>query len=250
MRRNCDGDEAALLLLMDALLNFDRRLLPDTRGAKYMDSPLVISDVLDLNSIDSEAYNMDIVDKYPLEFYEATIRYEKPSNVKIKTVKNILNSEDKKILFTKDTDDINAGVNVSAYKVLDTMSSKVDSQMQLEEKIMAVDASDMARIIIEKHFIKDIKGNLRRFGTQEFRCVKCNQTYTRPPLSGRCTKCGGNLVLTSSEGNIRKYLYLSLKLAEKYNVPSMVKQQLQILKSEIDSIFGESKSKQMTLSAL
>jgi len=250
MRRNCDGDEAALLLLMDALLNFDRRLLPDSRGAKYMDSPLVISDVLDLNSIDSEAYNMDIVDKYPLEFYEATLRYEKPSNVHIATVKDILNSEDKRILFTKDTDDINAGVNVSAYKVLDTMSSKVESQMQLEEKIMAVDASDMARIIIEKHFIKDIKGNLRRFGTQEFRCVKCNQTYTRPPLSGRCTKCGGNLVLTSSEGNIRKYLYLSLKLAEKYNVPSMVKQQLQILKSEIDSIFGESKSKQMTLSAL
>ncbi|MEM3190681.1 MAG: DNA polymerase II large subunit [Candidatus Parvarchaeota archaeon] len=250
MRRNCDGDEAALILLMDALLNFDRRLLPDTRGAKYMDSPLVISDMLDLNGIDSEAYNVDIVDRYPLEFYEATLRYEKPSNVRIKTVKDILNSDTKRILFTKDTDDINNGVNVSAYKVLDTMSSKVGGQMFLEEKIRAVDASDVARIIIEKHFIKDIKGNLRRFGTQEFRCVRCNQTYSRPPLSGRCTKCGGNLVLTSSEGNIKKYLYLSLKLAEDYSVPDTVKQKLQILKSEIDSIFGESRQKQLTLDAI
>ncbi len=248
MRRNCDGDEASLLLLTDMLLNFDRGLLPDSRGARYMDSPLVLSTRLDLNSVDSEAYNIDIVDKYPVEFYEATLSYSKPSDVKIKQVRSILNQPDAVIYFTHDTDNINEGVNVSSYKTLETMREKVISQMDLEEKLRAVDLSDIARIIIDKHFIKDIKGNLRRFGTQEFRCVKCNEKYRRIPLVGKCIRCGGNIVLTSSEGTIKKYLYLSMEIADKYSVHSYLKNELSLLKSEIDTIFGVVISKQMSLS--
>ncbi len=249
MRRNCDGDEAAVMLFEDALLNFDHLLLPEARGAKYMDAPLVISDVIDINSVDSEAYNLDIVSKYPLEFYEATLKYAKPSSVMIRTVKSILNDPFSPIFFTHDTDDLNKGVNFSAYKSLDTMSSKVEEQMKLESKIRAIDASDIARIIIEKHFIKDIKGNLRNFGTQEFRCTRCNARYTRPPLTGRCLKCGGNLVLTSSEGNIKKYLDISLQIAEKYKVPQFVQDQLILLKEELETIFGKREVKQVKLSA-
>lgn len=249
MRRNCDGDEASLMLLSDMLLNFDRELLPDTRGARYMDSPLVLSIKLDLNSVDSEAYNIDIVDRYPVEFYEATLKYAKPSDVKIKQVKSILSEPDSTIFFTHDTDNMNDGVNVSAYKTLETMQDKVMSQMELERRLRAVDLSDIARIIIDKHFIKDIKGNLRRFGTQEFRCVKCNERYSRIPLIGKCRKCGGNIVLTSSEGNIKKYLYLSMEIADKYNVQSYLKNELALLKSDIDTIFGVSVSKQASLAA-
>jgi DNA polymerase II large subunit len=249
MRRNCDGDEASLILLSDMLLNFNRELLPDTRGARYMDSPLVLSIKLDLNSVDSEVYNLDIVDRYPVEFYEATLSYSKPADVKIKQVKNILDKPDSTILFTHDTDNINEGINVSAYKTLETMQEKVVSQMDLEEKLRAVDLSDIARIIIDKHFIKDIKGNLRRFGTQEFRCVKCNERYRRMPLIGKCTKCHGNVILTSSEGNIKKYLYLSMEIANKYNVQNYLKNELALLKSEIDTIFGITVSKQVSLSA-
>ncbi len=249
MRRNCDGDEAAVMLLTDMLLNFDRGLLPDSRGARYMDSPLVISSKLDLESIDSEAYNLDIVDKYPLEFYEATLNYAKPSDVKIMQVKDILKDPDKTIFFTHDTEDINLGVNVSSYKTLGTMLEKVSQQMLLQEKIRAVDVSDVARIIIDRHFIKDIKGNLRRFGTQEFRCVKCNQRYRRAPLIGKCTKCGGNLVLTSSEGNIKKYLSLSLDIAKKYNISSYLNDELNLINIELSSIFGEKVEKQTSLLA-
>ncbi len=249
MRRNCDGDEASMMLLSDMLLNFDRDLLPDSRGARYMDSPLVLSAKLDLNSVDSEAYNIDIVDKYPLEFYEATLSYPKPSSVHISQVKDILSQPHKKMLFTHDTDDINNGINVSAYKTLETMRDKVIYQMNLEEKLRAVDLSDIAGIIIDRHFIKDIKGNLRRFGTQEFRCVKCNEKYRRIPLIGKCSKCGGNVVLTSSEGNIKKYLYLSLQIAEKYNVQDYLKDELALLKAEIDAIFGIVLDKQMSLAS-
>ena len=31
-RRNCDGDEDAVMLLMDGLLNFSRKFLPEKRG--------------------------------------------------------------------------------------------------------------------------------------------------------------------------------------------------------------------------
>ena len=249
MRRNCDGDEAALMLLTDMLLNFDRGLLPDSRGARYMDSPLVISSKLDLESIDSEAYNLDIVDKYPLEFYEATLNYAKPSDVKIMQVKDIFKDPYRTIFFTHDTDNINDGVNVSSYKTLGTMLEKVSAQMALQEKIRAVNASDVAKIIIDKHFIKDIKGNLRRFGTQEFRCVKCNERYRRAPLIGKCLKCGGNLVLTSSEGNIKKYLSISLNIAQKYQISQYLKDELHLLDVELDSIFGEKIEKQTSLLA-
>ncbi|MCL4399367.1 DNA polymerase II large subunit [Candidatus Parvarchaeota archaeon] len=249
MRRNCDGDEASLMLLSDMLINFDRDLLPDSRGARYMDSPLVLSTVLDINSIDSEAYNLDISQSYPLEFYEATIKYSKPADIPIKQVKSILSKPDSTMYFTHDTIDINYGVNISAYKTLETMSEKVFAQMSLEEKLRAVDLSDIARIIIDKHFIKDIKGNLRRFGTQEFRCVKCNEKYKRIPLVGRCVRCGGNIVLTSSEGNIKKYLYLSLEIAKKFKVPQYLLDELILLKNEIDTIFGETLEKQSTLAS-
>ncbi|MFB6199346.1 MAG: DNA polymerase II large subunit, partial [Candidatus Nanohaloarchaea archaeon] len=45
-RRNSDGDEDAILLLIDGLLNFSRDYLPDATGARTMDAPLILSTVL------------------------------------------------------------------------------------------------------------------------------------------------------------------------------------------------------------
>ena len=98
--------------------------------------------------------------------------------------------------FTHDTSSINLGVGCSAYKLLPTMEEKLRGQMNLATKIRAVDESEVAKIVIEKHFIKDIKGNLRKFSQQQFRCVVCNEKYRRPPLVGKCTKCGGNIIFT------------------------------------------------------
>src|SRR5207249_2390275 len=38
-RRNCDGDEDSVILLLDSLINFSRSFLPDKRGG-LMDGPL------------------------------------------------------------------------------------------------------------------------------------------------------------------------------------------------------------------
>ncbi|HKW43672.1 MAG TPA: DNA polymerase II large subunit, partial [Thermoplasmata archaeon] len=45
-RRNCDGDEDSVILLLDCLLNFSRSFLPDKRGG-LMDAPLVLTTRID-----------------------------------------------------------------------------------------------------------------------------------------------------------------------------------------------------------
>ncbi len=42
--------------------------------------------------------------------------------------------------------------------MMETMKDKVKHQMELVEKIRAADTKDTARLIIERHFIRDMKG--------------------------------------------------------------------------------------------
>ncbi len=244
MRRDADGDEACVVLLMDALLNFSKRYLPAHRGAKQ-DEPLVLTFRLVPAELDDMVFNMDIVFKYPLELYEAAMQYKPPGEVNILKVRDVLNTEKQYsgFGFTHDTKDINNGVLCSAYKSIPTMQEKVVGQMDLAGKIRAVDESDVARLVIERHFIRDIKGNLRRFFSQEFRCVKCNEKFRRPPLAGRCD-CGGNIIFTVGEGSIVKYLEPSLSLARKYPLPPYLKQTLELAKSMVESVFGKTDEKQ------
>src|ERR1041385_910111 len=72
-RRNCDGDEDAIMLLLDGLVNFSRAYVPDKRGG-LMDLPLVLSTRLDPNEVDKETHNVDTLSRYPLEFFRATLR--------------------------------------------------------------------------------------------------------------------------------------------------------------------------------
>ena len=249
MRRNCDGDESSITMLMDALLNFSRHYLPDARGSRTMDAPLVLTTILDPNEIDNEVHNMDVVDRYSLEFYESTKDFRYPWDVDIEKVFNRLNkkSQYEGIMYTHPVTDMNIGNHISSYKTLVAMTDKVQKQMELAEKIKAVDKKDVASLVIEKHFIRDIKGNLRRYSGQEFRCINCNFKYRRIPLSGKCSRCSGKLVLTVAEGTVSKYLEPSLFLARKYEVSPYIGQILSILKRRIESIFGREKEKQIGL---
>lgn len=249
LRRNCDGDEAALMLSMEALLDFSRQYLPDVRGGRVMDAPLVLTAYLDPNEIDTEAHNLDVVPFYPLEFYEATQKWEQPANVKIDTVTNHLGktSQLEGIKYTHSTTSINDGPHVSAYKTLTDMPSKIEKQMAIAEQIRAVDKATVAALIIEKHFLRDIKGNLRTYSKQSFRCLDCNKIYRRIPLMGRCLSCKGKLVLTVSEGTVSKYLEHSKVLADKYDLPNYLKQTLDILSRRIESLFGKEPTKQISL---
>ncbi|MBI2660151.1 DNA polymerase II large subunit [Candidatus Woesearchaeota archaeon] len=241
---NCDGDEASVTLLMDALLNFSRQFLPDSRGSTQ-DAPLVLTSVLVPTEVDDMAFDLDIAERYPLEFYEATQSYILPWNVKIERLANILNSQKSDgIRYTHPVSNINSGVKCSSYKTLPSMEDKLKGQMELADKIRAVDAADVARLVIEKHLIRDIRGNLRKFSMQEFRCSKCTEKYRRPPLTGKCLACGSRLIFTVSEGSIIKYLEPAISLSEKYDLPPYIKQTLLLTKDRVEGLFGKDKDKQ------
>ncbi|MBI2651111.1 DNA polymerase II large subunit [Candidatus Woesearchaeota archaeon] len=244
-RRDCDGDEASVMLLMDALLNFSKQYLPDKRGSTQ-DAPLVLTSKLIPAEVDDMAFDLDISFRYPLEFYEACMEFKNPREVEIEQFGKRLETEKQYygLGFTHPVTDMNSGVLCSAYKIIPSMEDKIKGQMELADKIRAVDESDVARLVIEKHLIRDIRGNLRKFSMQQFRCSTCNEKYRRPPLIGKCLKCNGKLIFTISEGSIIKYLEPAISLADKYNLPSYLKQNLELTKRGVESLFGKEKERQ------
>ncbi len=248
---NCDGDEDAFFLLLDGLLNFSKAYLPSSRGGK-MDAPLVLTTTLDPNEVDDEAHNMDVVERYPLEFYEATQRYAKPQEVKelVETVADRIGGPEQYegLRFTHPTSDISLGPKVSAYKTLGAMMEKVQHQLALAKKIRAVDETDVARRVVEGHFLPDLTGNLRAFSKQTMRCVSCNAKYRRIPLRGVCRRCGGKLVLTVSKGSVEKYLQITKGLIDAYDLDNYLRQRIRILEMSISSVFEDEGVKQVSLS--
>ncbi|MDA3837286.1 MAG: DNA polymerase II large subunit [Nanoarchaeota archaeon] len=242
IRRDCDGDEAAIMLLGDVLLNFSRKFLPSRRGSTQ-DAPLVMNVKIDAGEVDDQILDFEYLNEYPLELYEKSLEGLHSSSVKVNTVKDVLANDGEPFVgsgFTHPTTNFNYGVQCSAYKTLEDMMKKVEGQMELAEKIRAVDSEDVARLVIEKHFIKDILGNLRKFSQQTFRCSDCNEIHRRPPLTGKCVKCGKDkLIFTVHEGGIKKYLKPALSLGKKYHVGPYLEQILDLIDSYIYSIFGE-----------
>ncbi|MCK4810822.1 MAG: DNA polymerase II large subunit, partial [Methanosarcinales archaeon] len=248
-RRNCDGDEDCVMLLMDGLINFSRSYLPEKRGG-WMDAPLVLTTRIDPKEIDKEAHNIDIVEQYPLEFYESASRFENPKNIEdmIDTVaKHLGTPAQYESRFTHPTSDIAAGPLNSAYKTLGSMVEKMDAQLALARKIKAVDEDDVAERVINSHFLPDMIGNLRAFSRQKVRCVKCGAKFRRPLLSDTCPKCHGRIILTVTEGSVKKYLDTSMRVAEEYAVSEYTRQRIELISLEIKSLFESDKSRQMGL---
>lgn len=149
--------------------------------------------------------------------------------------------------FTTPVSNINLGNSASAYKQFKTMIEKLTMQLELGEKIDAVDVRHVALKVLTTHFIRDIAGNLRAFSTQAFRCKSCNKRFRRLPLSGKCPFCGGLLTLTVYRGGIEKYLDAAQQLIEKYDLPHYYAQRIALIKDEIKSMFDNKKPKQVSL---
>lgn len=249
-RRDCDGDEDALMLALDAILNFSKEYLPAQIGG-IMDAPLFIIPVVNPVEVQRQAHEVDVADAYPLVFYEKTMQNVSPQVVRplVDIVEHRLDSEAQfqGFSYTVPISNINAGNRESAYKKLKRMTDKLNSQLQLAEKIEAVDVRKVALIVLTTHFMRDISGNLRAFSTQGFRCKACNKKFRRLPLKGVCLECGGPLTLTVYRGGIQKYLEAANQLIRKYELPNYYAQRLMLVQKEIDSLFEGKKPKQISL---
>jgi DNA polymerase II large subunit len=239
-RRNCDGDEDAIIMALDPLLNFSREFLPEQIGG-LMDAPLYIIPVINPSEVDKEAHNLDVMHRYPPEFYRLCGEKASP-NVYSSIIDTIgarlgTDAQFQGFNYTDECSDINQGSYNGAYTSLRTMLEKLESQMELSEKLKAVEAETIAQKVLTSHFMKDIIGNLRAFTSQTFRCGKCNRRYRRIPLKGVCLRCGGSLMLTVHKGGIEKYIDPALKLVKKYRLDEYYVDRLQLVKDEIDSLF-------------
>ncbi len=248
-RRNCDGDEDSIIMLMDCLLNFSRSFLPEKRGG-LMDAPLVLTTRLDPNEIDKEAHNMDVSYVYGLDFYKATQRYAHPKEVE--SMMDLIGGRIGTVLqyegmgFTHEVSDISEGPVMSAYTSLESMDDKLDAQMSLGVRIRAVDVNDVAHRVITRHLLPDIQGSLKRFTGQQLRCPKCNLKYRRIPLRGVCY-CGNKLTLTVHEAGVSKYLEKAKAIGVTYGVPAYTLQRIALLESAINSLFQSDKVKNSKL---
>jgi DNA polymerase II large subunit len=249
-RRDCDGDEDAIMLAMDTLLNFSKRYLPAQIGG-IMDAPLLVIPFVNTKEVQRQAHDFDVDAAYPVEFYrKTTVKAEakKVSQI-MDVISHRLDTEGQfeGFSFTSPVSDISMGNSESSYKQLKSMVEKLEWQLELGSKIEAVDVRSVALKVLTKHFLRDISGNLRAFSTQAFRCKSCNKKYRRLPLSGKCTACGGNLTLTVYRGNIEKYLEAAQQLVDKYQLPKYYTQRIVLIKEEIQSMFDNNKPKQLSL---
>jgi len=251
-RRDCDGDEDAILLGLDAILNFSKEFLPSQIGG-IMDAPILIIPVVNPLEVQRQAHEVDVTGKYPLEFYHKTLEEadaRKTSKI-IDIIAHRLNTADQfeGFKYTIPVSNVNMGNPESVYKKFGKMTDKMRSQLVLAEKIAAVDADVVARKVLTTHFIRDIAGNLRAFTTQQFRCKGCNRKFRRMPLIGKCPSCNSDLILTVYRGGIEKYLIAATRLVEKYGLLDYYAQRLNMVEEEILTLFEGNKPRQSSLAA-
>ena len=247
-RRNVDGDQDSIMLLTDALLNFSEHYLSSGRGGR-MDAPLVFTIALDPQEIDDEAHEMETCTEYPLEMYEKSQQLAMPFSINIPIISKKLGSLEQYngLNFTHDTEVFDEGPKMTKYVELKTMEEKIKTQARLQSKIRAIDKKDALERVLVSHFLPDIIGNTRGFSRQTFRCTKCNTRYRRIPLIGKCTKCGGPIILTIAQGSVRKYLEIAKNIVREYELSSYLKQRLELAEKEINSVFMNDRKEQKNL---
>ena len=249
-RRDCDGDADSIMLLMDAFLNFSFDFLPDKIGG-LMDAPLLIQPVVLPHEVQRQAHNVDIATVYPLEFYEATWKQAKAADVvsMIEIVKNRVGDERQFIDygFTHSTSGLTTKSQHSAYSVLNTMEEKLKMQFDTAKLINAVNADEVAAMVLTTHILPDIMGNMRSYSSQTFRCTSCGEKFRRMPLVGKCDKCGNELTQTVTRGAVEKYLGIATSFCDDYKINPYLRSRVDSLSTELKLIFQEKKKEQSSM---
>jgi DNA polymerase II large subunit len=249
-RRDCDGDEDAIMLGLDTLLNFSRIFLPAQIGG-IMDAPILLIPFVNTKEVQRQAHDFDVSSNYPIEFYKKTLEKfdARPASAIMDIISHRLGTEAQYegFQFTTPCSSINLGNADSSYKEFKSMIDKLHMQLELGEKIDAVDARRVALKVLNTHLMRDIAGNLRAFSTQGFRCKSCNKKFRRLPLQGKCPSCSGKLTLTVYRGGIEKYLVAAQELVDKYGLPKYYTQRMDLIKEEIATMFDNKKPKQSKL---
>ena len=247
-RRDADGDADSIMLLMDSLLNFSRQFLSDNIGG-LMDAPLLVQPLVLPHESQPQAHNLEVVNNFPLSFFESTLLEHKASDVtSVEIIKSRLETKEQFFgyNYTHPTSSLTTSKSRSAYSTLGSMLDKLDMQIRNADLIDAVDTNEIISNVISTHLIPDIMGNLRAYARQSFRCTACGRNYRRMPLLQHCV-CGNKLIQTITRASVEKYLKLAKRLSKKYKMSKYQKGRIQNLSDEIDLVFGKSEGDQALL---
>jgi DNA polymerase II large subunit len=224
---------------MDVLLNFSKKFLPSIIGG-LMDAPLLIQPLILPKEVQRQAHHMDIAFSYPLEFYALAEKKVSPTNVKcVEIVGNRLGTPGQycDFGFTHDTNTITVKQNRSSYSTLVTLTEKLDRQIEIAEKINAVNPNEVVKSVLRTHLLPDIIGNTKAYTSQRFRCKDCSAKYRRMPIKGVCLTCNGELQPSVTRGSVEKYLQLGLRLSAKYDVGEYLRSRFVLASEELATLF-------------
>ncbi len=249
-RRDCDGDADSVMLIMDAFLNFSYDFLPDKIGG-LMDAPLLIQPIVLPHEVQRQAHNVDIASEYSLEFYEATWKQAKAADVSdmTETIKNRIGDARQffDYGFTHLTNTLVTKAQRSAYSTLNTMEEKLKMQFDTAKLINAVDANEVAAMVLTTHILPDIIGNMRSYSSQTFRCTTCGAKFRRMPLMGKCIDCGCALIQTVTRGAVEKYLGIATDMCKQYKVNDYLRSRIESIALELKLIFKEERRTQSSM---
>lgn len=240
-RRDCDGDGDSIILTMDILLNFSKKFLPSIIGG-LMDAPLLIQPLILPKEVQRQAHHMDVSHEYPNEFYEAAEKKESPAAIssKLDIIENRLDDPKKQhsgFGFTHDTNSITVKQSRSSYSTLVTLQEKLDRQIELAQKIRAVNVDEVVKSVLKTHLLPDIIGNTKAFTAQKFRCKSCDAKFRRMPVRGVCLTCGGVLQANVNRASVEKYLQLGLRLSQRYDVGEYLRSRFVLAAEELATLF-------------
>ncbi|MGI0083508.1 MAG: DNA polymerase II large subunit [Nitrososphaerales archaeon] len=239
-RRDCDGDSDSIILLMDTLLNFSKQFLPSIIGG-LMDAPLLIQPSIIPKEVQRQAHHMDVMSRYPEEFYLAAQQKQMPASIepKMDIIKHRLGTKDQfeNFGFTHHTKNIMTKQSRSSYSTLTTLNEKLDRQIEIAEKIRAVNPDEVVKSVLRTHLLPDIIGNTKAFTAQKFRCKKCGSKFRRMPVRGNCLTCGSELQPSVTRGSVEKYLQLGLRLSQKYDVGGYLRSRFVMASEELETLF-------------
>jgi DNA polymerase II large subunit len=249
-RRDCDGDADSVMLIMDAFLNFSYDFLPDKIGG-LMDAPLLIQPIVLPHEVQRQAHNVDIASTYSLEFYEATWKQAKAADVAdmTETIKNRIGDARQffDYGFTHLTNTLVTKAQRSAYSTLNTMEEKLKMQFDTAKLINAVDANEVAAMVLTTHILPDIIGNMRSYSSQTFRCTTCGAKFRRMPLMGKCIDCGCALIQTVTRGAVEKYLGIATDMCKQYKINDYLRSRIESIALELKLIFKEERRTQSSM---
>lgn len=249
-RRDCDGDADSVMLIMDAFLNFSYDFLPDKIGG-LMDAPLLIQPIVLPYEVQRQAHNIDIASTYSLEFYEATWKQAKAADIAdmTETIKNRI-GDPRQFFdygFTHLTNTLVTKEQRSAYSTLNTMEEKLKMQFDTAKLINAVDANEVAAMVLTTHILPDIIGNMRSYSSQTFRCTTCGAKFRRMPLMGKCIDCGCALIQTVTRGAVEKYLGIATDMCKQYKINDYLRSRIESIALELKLIFKEERRTQSSM---